>query len=82
MEHVLSCPKGGFPIIRHNEVKDFTANLMTKVCHDVCVEPNLQPITGEVLSHATAISDDATVPEWTLQQMVSGVVALNELSLM
>ena len=58
VEHVLSCPKGGFPIIRHNEVRDFTANLMTEVCHDVCVEPNLQPITGEVLSHATAISDD------------------------
>ena len=31
---------------------------MTKVCQDVCVEPNLQPITGEELSHATAISDD------------------------
>ena len=37
---------------------DFTANLITEVCNDVCVEPNLQPITGEVLSHATAISDD------------------------
>ena len=58
VEHVLLCPKGGFPIIQHNEVRDFTANLMTEVCHDVCVEPNLQPITGEVLSHATAISDD------------------------
>ena len=31
---------------------------MTEVCHDVCVEPTLQPITGEVLSNATAISDD------------------------
>ena len=58
VEHALSCPKGGFPIIRHNEVRDLTVNLMTEVCHDVCVEPTLQPITGEVLSHATAISDD------------------------
>ena len=40
------------------EVRDFTSNLMTEVCHDICVEPALQPITGEVLSHATAISDD------------------------
>ena len=31
---------------------------MTEVCHDVCVEPTLQPITCEVLSNATAISDD------------------------
>ena len=58
VEHALSCPKGGFPTIRHNEVRDLTANLMSEVCHDVCVEPTLQPITGEVLSNATAISDD------------------------
>ena len=31
---------------------------MTEVCHDVCVEPTLQLITCEVLSNATAISDD------------------------
>ena len=58
VEHALSYPKGGFPILRHNEVRDFTATLMSEVCHDVCVEPTLQPITGEVLSHATAITDE------------------------
>ena len=58
MEHALSCPKGGFPTIRHNEIRDLTANLMTEVCHDVCIEPTLQPLTGVVLSNATAISDD------------------------
>ena len=58
MEHALSCPKGGFPILRHNEVRDFTATLMSEVCHDVCVEQTLQPITSEVLSYATAITDD------------------------
>ena len=58
VKHSLSCPKGGFPTIRHNEVRDLTAYLMTEVCHGVCVEPTLQPITGEVLSNATAISDD------------------------
>ena len=58
VEHALSCPKGGFPTIRHNEVRDLTASLMSEVCHDVCMEPTLQPITGEVLSNATAILDD------------------------
>ena len=58
VEHALSCPKGGFPTIRHNEVRDLTANLMTEVCHDVCIEPTLQPLTGEVVSNATAISDN------------------------
>jgi hypothetical protein len=41
VEHALSCPKGGFPIIRHNEVRDLTANLMSEVCHDVRIEPDL-----------------------------------------
>ena len=58
VEHALSCPKGGFPTIRHNEIRDLTANLMTEVCHDVCIEPTLQLITGEVLTGASAITDD------------------------
>ena len=58
VEHALSCPKGGFPIVRHNEIRDLTANLLTEVCHDVCVEPTLQPITGETFSYATANSED------------------------
>ena len=53
VEHVLSCPKGGLPSIRHSEIRDLTANLMSEVCNDVCIEPHLQPITGEHLSGAT-----------------------------
>ena len=56
IEHALSCAKGGFPSIRHNEIRDLTATLLTEVCNDVCVEPALQPITDEVLSGATANS--------------------------
>ena len=41
VEHVLSFPRGGFPSIRHNEIRDITANLLTEVCHDVQVEPDL-----------------------------------------
>jgi hypothetical protein len=58
VEHALSCPKGGFPSIRHNEIRDLTATLLTEVCSDVCVEPELQPITGEVLSGATSNAQD------------------------
>ena len=28
MEHALSCARGGFPTIRHNEIRDITAHLM------------------------------------------------------
>jgi hypothetical protein len=31
---------------------------MSEVCYDVCVEPTLQPVTGEVLNGASAITDD------------------------
>ncbi len=47
LEHVLSCPKGGFPSIRRNEIRDLSAQLMSEVCHNVLIEPDLQPITGE-----------------------------------
>ncbi len=58
VEHALSCAKGGYPSIRHNEVRDFTANLMSEVCHNVAIEPHLQPVTGEVLSGASANRQD------------------------
>eukprot|EP00117_Sycon_ciliatum_P022927 scpid97720/ scgid19636/ len=45
--HALPCPTGGFPSIRHNEVRDITATLLKKVAYNVAVEPHLQPVTGE-----------------------------------
>ena len=56
VEHTLSCAKGGFPLIRHNEIRDLTATLLTEVCNDVCTEPELQPVTDEELIGATANS--------------------------
>ncbi len=54
VDHCLSCCKGGFLTLRHNEIRDLTARLVTEVSHEVRVEPNLQPITGEVFSRATS----------------------------
>ena len=51
-QHALSCPKGGFPSIRHNEVRDLTATLLTEVCHNVSIEPDLQSL--KQLSLATS----------------------------
>ena len=44
VDHVLSCLKGGLPSLRHNEIRDLTATLLTEVCSQVCIEPELQPI--------------------------------------
>ena len=58
VEHALSCSKGGFPSIIHNEIRDLTATLLIEVCNEVCVEPELQPITGETLTGATSNVQD------------------------
>ena len=46
VDHALSCLKGGLPSLRHNEIQDFTARLLTEVCHQVQVEPELQPVSN------------------------------------
>ena len=56
----MVCPFGGFPTIRHNEVRDLTASLLTEVSHNVQTEPSLQPVTTETFSLASAnTADDA-----------------------
>ena len=47
VDNAIVCSKGGFPTLRHNEIRDITADLLTKVCHDVAIEPMLQPLNGE-----------------------------------
>ena len=51
VEHALSCPKGGFPTLIQNEVRDLDVNLKPEVRHDVRIELDLQPITGEAFFH-------------------------------
>ena len=58
VEHALSCAKGGFPSIRHNEIRDLTAALLTEVCNDVSIEPGLQPVPSDTLTGATANHQD------------------------
>ena len=39
--------KGGFIIQRHNELRELEADLLSMVCNDVEIEPQLQDVTGE-----------------------------------
>ena len=57
--HAMNCKKGGFVIIRHNELRDFEANLLNKVCNDVEIEPKLQPLEGEQMTASTIDDDEA-----------------------
>ena len=47
MEHALNCPCGGLTSVRHNELRDITAQCLTEVCHGVGIEPPLQLLSGE-----------------------------------
>ena len=35
--------------MRHDNIRDFEANLIRKICNDVEVEPSLQPLAGEII---------------------------------
>ena len=63
VEHALSCAKGGFPTIRHNEIRNLTATLLTEVCHDVCIEPRLQPMSNETLAGSSPNRQDGARPD-------------------
>ena len=58
VEHALSCKTGGFVNIRHNDLRDFTAEALNEVCNDVSVEPLLAPCTGETFTYKSAITED------------------------
>ena len=57
LSHAIHCPKGGYPIIRHNEIRDLFANLMKRVGHDV--EPHLRPLDNETFTNSTCTEDEA-----------------------
>ena len=60
MERAFTSSCNGFPSIRHNEVQDLTASLLSDVCCDGGVEPTLKQLDREPLWYATANREDGT----------------------
>ena len=52
------CPVGGLPIVRHNEIRDITADWLNEICLDVEKEPQLQPLNDETILPRTANRED------------------------
>ena len=52
----MICRHGGLTFIRHNELRDLTAESewLQEVCHDVTVEPPLLPLNGELITPSSA----------------------------
>ena len=59
LQHALDCRLGGLRIIQHNEVRDTIAQCMREAGHTaVELEPQLQPLSGEVFEYKSANKDD------------------------
>ena len=52
--------------------KIVTADLMSEVCHNVCVKPTLPPITGEALSGTSATTEDCASIDVTASGLWGG----------
>ena len=46
--HALNCKKCGFATMRHNNLRDFEADMLSKIVNDVETEPELQLVTREI----------------------------------
>ena len=55
----MNCKRGGFINARHDNLRDFFAKLLEKVCNDVETEPHLQPVGGQRFKPSVNISDEA-----------------------
>ena len=81
VEHAFSCSCGSFLTICHNEIRDLTANLLSKVCSDVDVDPALQPLDPEPLQYATASQEDGARLDVVSQDFLVGIGSMHFLVL-
>ena len=56
--HSLQCGKGGYPLMRHDEIHDTFAKIMKDVCFDVEVEPKLQKLKRQSFEHKSTCTED------------------------
>ena len=73
-DHAMVCSFGGFPTIRHNELRDITAELLTEVCYNVAVEPVLllcpaRSSARSTITSASARADVRATGFWTRGRM-------------
>ena len=49
----MNCKIGGFVVMRHNNVRDFEANLLKTIHSDVEIEPALQKVDNRRINERT-----------------------------
>ena len=58
LQHALLCKKWEFVSLQYNFVRNITSSLLSEVCKDVRVEPQLQLLTGETFAPSTATGNE------------------------
>ena len=58
IEHALSCSRGGYVIMRHNNIRDIFGSLVSEICNDVTIEPQLTHLSGETFALQSTTTDD------------------------
>ena len=53
LNHAMNCKRGGFVVIRHNNVRDFDTNLLKTIQNDAEIELALQEIDNERIDGRT-----------------------------
>ena len=56
----MSCKKGGFVTIRHNDLQELAAKILSEVFYGTDIEPKLVTLSGEDLSNRTANRSNET----------------------
>ena len=80
IDHVLSYPMGGFPSIRHNEVRDVTASMLSEVF--TLLQSN-HTCSRYLENHCLTVPlTQRTMPDSTSLPMASGEAGLREHFLM
>ena len=51
VQQSMSCKKGGFITIRHNDLRDLTSRILSEVCYNTEIEAILVLLSGEDLSN-------------------------------
>ena len=75
LQHVLSCPKGGLVITRHNKLRNLTGEILGEVCKNVGIKPLLTPLTGEKLPKSTNTSSQARADVSARRLWINGQTA-------
>ena len=47
IQQSMSCKKGGFICLRHNDLRNLATNMMSEECKDTEIEPKLTPLSVE-----------------------------------